>query len=130
LNLFSQWYLFFVFHSRYEVDYSAADDFPASKMASSCLCTSGEAGQANLGEGETRDLQDSSNSKPGSKQRKLLSEGGREAAFAYGKQLLEDKTAFKPQELEEEKDTVYIGDRSVFVLYLEDGDVHSILVNN
>lgn len=120
----------------YTVDYSRADPFDASKMSPDCLCNrrrlrsprtrGGEPEIFSYGGGASF-LASDTNDKSSDKKPKL-SEEGRRIARAHGMSILNANHEWKQASLRGEQSELYIGDRIIEVLYIENGYIHTVMV--
>lgn len=120
----------------YDVNYNAADDYTRSDLGSNCVCGGGR--KQNRGKQVRHlsalddgfgDMSSSSSSSPLPKNKeRLLSEAGFQDAVAQGRAFL--KTMVRPP-FEGRSDGAqgkYIGDKFVFVYYIENNQVYGVYV--
>jgi len=120
----------------YTVDYAQAETYTSANMGSSCLCNAATRGLGELVNGAVRPFpneEDVENVEP--KNRRRLSDEGRNAAMAFGTSILESRTeqrsGIKFNLLNSDGDNgACIGDKVISVLYLEDGKYFDVLVTN
>jgi hypothetical protein len=110
----------------YQVDYSKADSFTRADLAPSCTCSArGLRGQEQppLGEMDRATSQGFSTSRP----RRQLSEAAKATAIGAGLKYLDARTQIADSTLLP-PGVIYMGDKAVSVLMVEDGEIHGVLV--
>ena len=124
----------------YEVNYNEAEPFDAKHMDSSCLCSKNRVRRrttSDATEGSERLPQEESSVVVGGNntsgvypsQRRELSEEGRSSATSFGKDILAMRR--NSMSLFPTPDEVYyLGEEIVFVLFEENGTLHSVVVTS
>lgn len=101
----------------YVVDYSRATPFPANLLAPSCVCNANLI--AEIPSGKRRALQTE------------MSEAARLNAIDYGRaQLKSNRVATMDATSNNERRSVYMGDKVIVVLYWDDEQVKSVIVRS
>lgn len=105
----------------YKVDYSKADSYGRSDLATSCLCN--RRSLLDMPHGETHQLgHEISNTG-----RRILSDAKYQAAVNYGLAILKEN-ALSPNVPRDNGDIKYVGDQVVSVLVRDGGGVFSVVV--
>lgn len=120
----------------YTVSFSFADSgYTSADLASSCRCTTRRDRQLNLrGPDGTRitDIRSVGEDGRFRQRRRRLSEAGQSAALNYANDYLKSKELpedAKKSGLDSNDQVWYIGDKVINILYEEDGEIYSILVD-
>lgn len=102
----------------YEVNYEEADFYTAADMSSECRCNNAVRHRANLEDGVFNIGSHGHG--------RRLSDEGRRVAIEYGKEILARNREQLP--LIPSKDVIDIGGEIVFIMYMEEGVIYSVMV--